>query len=182
MERLAEWVIVPAGPADAAELAKVHVKAWRETYAGILSDRYLADMREELHRRRWIRQLARPTPGGVVLAAEGPRGLVGYCAGAVITATPRAADAEVFTLYLVQAAQRAGIGRQLLAATAAVLSARGAGSLVLWVLNANRSARSFYERLGGSPAGERSVSGWSGQLKETAYLWRDIETLAAQRR
>ena len=32
MERTSDVAIVPVGPSDAADLAHVHVKAWRETY------------------------------------------------------------------------------------------------------------------------------------------------------
>ena len=38
------YAIVPAGPGDAAELALVHVQAWRETYPGVLPAAYLARM------------------------------------------------------------------------------------------------------------------------------------------
>src|SRR5437764_9780247 len=48
MERLADVVICPAGPADAAELGQVHVKSWRETYPGLLPQTYLAAMRPEV--------------------------------------------------------------------------------------------------------------------------------------
>jgi len=178
MERLADCVILPAGPGDAAELARVHVASWRETYDGILPSAYLAAMRAEPHARRWRRELTAPSRGDIVLAVESSRGLVGYCAGAVSGAASGAGEAEVFTLYLMKAVQGAGIGRQLLCATAKVLHARGARSLGLWVLDANRAARGFYERLGGRPAGHRPVTGWGGRLSETAYRWETIEVLS----
>jgi hypothetical protein len=31
VESLLDYAISPAGPADAAELARVHVRSWRET-------------------------------------------------------------------------------------------------------------------------------------------------------
>ncbi|MEO8813086.1 MAG: GNAT family N-acetyltransferase [Caulobacteraceae bacterium] len=169
MERLAEAVILPAGPGDDIALARVHVDAWRETYTGLLPRAYLDAMNPRLHARRWRTLLSRPRTGEVVLAAEGPAGLVGYCHGA---STGR--EAEVFTLYLLRAAQNGGTGRRLLAATARVLAADGADRLRIRVLNRNGRARGFYEHLGGRAAGERAVGGWGGGLVETCYVWDDI--------
>ena len=169
MERLADCVILPPGPADADDLARVHIAAWRETYAGLLPDGYLAAMNTKVHARRWRVQLTRARAGEVVLAAEGAGGLVGYCAGAV-----GGGEAEIFTLYLLRAVQRTGLGRRLLEAAARGLAGQGATSLRLWVLNANHPARGFYERHGGRVAGERPVRGWGGHLMETAYRWEDI--------
>lgn len=181
MERLADTVIFPAGPGDAAGLARVHIESWRETYRGLLPQAYLAAMDPRIHARRWRSQLTRVRQEDLVLAAEGPGGLIGYCAGALPVGEASAGRAEVFTLYLIASAQKAGLGRQLLISAARVFSARGARSLGLWVLNGNRGARGFYEHLGARPGAERPVSGWGGGLRETAYVWRDIATLVQGR-
>jgi hypothetical protein len=54
------------------------------------------------------------------------------------------------------------------------LAAKGAESLVIWVLRDNHRARGFYEAMGGVVAGERSerVGGWS--VPSVAYRWADI--------
>lgn len=176
MERLAETNIVPAGPGDAAALAEVHVRAWRETYAGLLPAAYLARMNAAVHATRWRRQLSRTRPGDVVLAAEGPEGLVAYCAGAVLSSSS-IHEAEIFTLYVLKSAQGLGLGRRLLSTAARVLEAEAARSLRLWVLSGNVRAREFYLHLGGALVAERPVSGWGGGLSEVAYRWRDIRVL-----
>lgn len=177
MERLAESVIIPAGPGDAAALAEVHVRSWRETYFGLLPAQYLARMSAPVHAARWRRQLTRARPGEVVLAAEGPRGLVAYCAGAAATAGSSNDEAEISTLYLLKSAQGRGLGRTLFATTSRVLEAEGASALHVWVLNGNERARGFYVHLGGKAVAERPVTGWGGGLRETAYRWRDIRAL-----
>jgi len=174
MERLDDMVIVAAGPGDAAALAEVHVTAWRETYRGLLPAAYLAQMNTGLYARRWRRQLMAARPPEIVLAAEGRDGLVGYCAGQTRS---DGASAEVSTLYVLEAVQKRGLGRRLLAASARVLQARGAASLSLWVLNGNVPARGFYEHLGGVAVAERAVRGWGGGYRETAYHWADIKPL-----
>lgn len=141
MERLADVSIIAAGPGDAAGLARVHVEAWRETYAGLLPAPYLAAMDVIRHARRWRRQLTLAPEAEIVLVAEGRDGLVGYSGGLVLAGRP--AMGLVNTLYLLRSAQGAGLGRGLLGAMARVLAARGAGSLQLWVLEGNARARGF---------------------------------------
>ena len=176
MERLADYLIIAAGPGDALALAETHVRAWRETYPGLLPQQYLDRMSPVLHARRWRRQLSSPGEGDVVLAAEGPEGIVGYCAGS-IGARADAGAAEVFTLYLLRGAQGDGLGRRLLSATARVLTAKGARRLDIWVLSGNERAKGFYAHLGGRQAAERASAGWGGRLRESLYRWPDISVL-----
>lgn len=174
MQRLDDRMIIAPGPGDAAALAEVHVDSWRETYAGLLPDIYLWRMNPQLYTRRFRRQLMSEKPLEVMLAAEGRGGLSGYCAGHVDNDGRRA---EVSTLYLLKTAQKLGLGRRLLVATARVLQARGADSLSLWVLDGNEPARGFYTHLGGLPVQGRAVQGWGGGFRETAFLWPDINGL-----
>lgn len=173
MERLASYNILPAGPGDAAALARVHVRSWRETYAGLLPEPFLAQMNPGVYARRWRRQLMTANASDLVLCAEGAGGLVGYCG-----ATEGSNGAEVSTLYVVRPAQRRGVGKRLLSSAARVMASRGAFSLHLWVLSTNAKAREFYEHLGGTAVEERRVSGWDGAYRETAYSWPDIRKLA----
>ena len=180
MEDLLDYAISPAGPADALELGRVHVRSWRETYPGILPQVALDRMNASAHARRFHLELARAQKGQVTLIAEGADGAVGYAAGALLggDGRGRGADAEVFTLYVLRQAQGAGVGRALLRASARVLRAEGAKSLMLFVLSRNEHARGFYERLGGEAFAEVASHGWGDGLTETAYRWNDIGALA----
>lgn len=174
MQRLAEALIVPAGPGDADVLAKLHVETWRETYAGLLPAGYLGAMDVKRHARRWRAQLAASVKPAPVLVAEQRGGLVGYCAGG----QARDDDAEVFTLYILRKAQGGGLGAELLIGMARVLRAGGARSLHLWVLASNVRAHAFYQHLGGTSDRSRPVAGWGGGLSETRYVWPEIDALA----
>jgi len=166
------YAIIPAGPGDDAELARVHVQSWRETYAGILPADYLARMSTPLHARRWRSRLMRIS-GEITLVAEGPRGLVAYASGQ----SSRSGDeteGEITTLYVTRSAQACGLGRRLLTGVARTLADRGATSLVIWVLRENLLAQGFYEHLGGEPseAGHETVGG--ATARTIAYRWPDI--------
>jgi ribosomal protein S18 acetylase RimI-like enzyme len=171
------YAIAPAGPADAAALARLHVEAWRETYVGILPQAYLDRMSTALHEHRWRQRLA--STREVTLAAEGRDGLVGYVSAERARGTRAASEAEISTLYVLKSAQRAGLGRQLFTAAARVVADRGATSLVVWVLRDNLNARGFYERLGGrrDEIGNEYVGG--AVVASVLYRWPDLRAWLA---
>jgi len=170
------FVVFPAGPSDAEDLAQVHVRTWRETYRGILPEAYLARMSAAAHARRWRQALARPASGEVTLAAADRSGIVGY-AGVGPSRSGRAGEAEIHTLYLLRAVQGRGLGRELVGDAARLMAARGFTSMMISVLSDNRPARGFYERLGGAAEPDRMEPGPAGLASETAYLWPDIRKL-----
>lgn len=172
------FVIFPAGPSDAEEMARVHVTSWRETYRGLLADAFLARMSEPGFTRRFRRALTDPGDTVTLVAAD-RYGLVGYAQGG---ASRRGApgEAEIATLYLLRQAQGQGLGARLMAQTARALAAQGATSLMISVLRDNLRARGFYEHLGGEPEAARQEPGPGGRLLyEVAYRWRDIRSLTA---
>jgi ribosomal protein S18 acetylase RimI-like enzyme len=170
------FVVFPAGPSEAEELARVHVTSWRETYRGLLPDAFLARMSEPGFARRFRRVLT--TPGAeVTLAASGRYGLVGYAQGGP-SRRGVAGEAEIATLYILRHAQGSGLGRQLLIESARALKAQGAASLMISVLRDNIRARGFYEHLGGQAEPARREPGPGGRLLyEVAYSWGDIASL-----
>jgi ribosomal protein S18 acetylase RimI-like enzyme len=170
------FVVFPAGPSDAEDLARVHVASWRETYRGLLPDAFLARMSEPGFTRRFRRALADPS-AGVTLAAGDRDALVGYAQGGP-SRRGATGEAEVATLYVLRHAQGRGLGAQLMRETALVLAAQGATSLMISVLRDNVRARGFYEHLGGEAEAARQEPGPGGRLLyEVAYRWPDIRSL-----
>jgi ribosomal protein S18 acetylase RimI-like enzyme len=170
------FVVFPAGPSDAEELARVHVTSWRETYRGLLADAFLARMSEPGFTRRFRRALTNPG-SGITLAAADRYGLVGYAQGGP-SRRDTAGEAEIATLYVLRQAQGQGLGKRLMSETARALAANGATSLMISVLRDNIRARGFYEHLAGEPETARQEPGPGGRLLyEVAYRWRDIRTL-----
>ena len=173
MQRELTYAIAPAGPADAAALARLHVETWRETYAGILPRMYLDRMSVALHERHWRHRLA--STREATLAAEGHKGLVGYVSAQRSRGRRSPpGEAEIATLYLLKSVQGLGLGRALFTAAARVMAARGAEALVLWVLRDNEGARGFYERLGGrvDVASEEYVGG--AVVPSVRYRWPNL--------
>lgn len=171
------FLIFPAGPTDAAALARVHVESWRETYAGMLSAAWLGRLSLEGHAGRFARTLSKPGPDDVTLMAADPWAAVGYAQGGR-SRRGVPGEAEIMTLYLLRAAQGQGLGRRLLTSTARALAAQGARSLVISVLHDNVPARGFYGHLGGQAEPARRERGPDGGVHlEVAYAWPDIASV-----
>ena len=168
----------PAGEADAAGLAQVHVAAWLETYPGLVPDSFLAKLSVAERTKRWTQILSEPaTPLGtkVFLAEEVGDRLVGF-ASCGPQRTPELASAgfaaEFMAIYVLRSAQRRGIGHRLMQMMATDLVGRGLDGASVWVLRANLPARSFYEKLGGTVV--LTSDAWKeGEtvLHEVAYGW-----------
>lgn len=172
------FVVFPAGPSDAEELARVHVTSWRETYRGLLPDAFLARMSEPGFARRFYRDLSEPG-ASVTLAAGDRSGLVAYAQGGPSRRGVRG-EAEIATLYVLRHAQGRGLGGEMTLEMARALAARGATSLMISVLRDNLRARGFYEHLGGRAETARQERGPGGALLyEVAYIWPDIQALIA---
>jgi ribosomal protein S18 acetylase RimI-like enzyme len=156
-------------------LARVHVQAWRETYAGLLPPGFLARMSEPGFARRFHRDLAQTT--AVTLLAADRSGVIGYAQGGP-SRRRTDGEAEITLLYVLRASHGRGVGRELLTRTARALAEQGAASLIISVLRENHPARRFYEHLGGEAETPRQEPGPGGQLLyEVAYRWADIGAL-----
>ena len=105
------------------------------------------------HARRFRRELIRRAKATqVMLIAEGADGAVGYARRRDAARGRGAARARRRGLHPLCAARRPralASAARCCGATARVLEAQGATSLMLFVLSRNERARGFYERLGG---------------------------------
>jgi ribosomal protein S18 acetylase RimI-like enzyme len=153
------FTIRRAGPGDARAIAETGVLGWRSAYRGILPDEYLDGMSIDTREIAWQHRLE-ADPDGLTPAWVGEAG--GRVVGFVSGGPPRDEDvaasaAEIYAIYLRPEAWRQGLGRALMDAATTHLRALGATYLVLWVFEANRPARSFYEALGWVADGGRQA-------------------------
>lgn len=174
----------PATLADAPAIARVQVATWRHTYAGMVPQDYLDRMREEVNTAAWERGIV--AASRAVVVAERTAEVIGFASGGVPARDPATgAGAELDAIYVAPSLQRQGAGRLLAAAVAGHALARGAASMVVWVLAGNRVGRSFYEGLGARllPGSGREIDfGWGSPVDEVAYLWTDLPRVALTRR
>jgi phosphoribosylanthranilate isomerase len=163
-----------ATPADAEALGRVHVTAWREAYAGLVPDAVLTTLDPREWGAMWDKALAKNTMAHV---AEQDGTIVGFSSGGPQRDSSIAFSGEIYAIYVLQAAQRQGVGRALMSAIATDLMARGHTSAMLWVLEGNRAARRFYAALGGREIARREQQREGFSATGIAYAWDDLRTL-----
>jgi GNAT superfamily N-acetyltransferase len=140
-----------ARPEDARPVAEVHVDSWRHTYRGVLPDEYLDRLSVDDRESMWLGAFADPDPKSGALVAEADGHLVGFASfGPSRDEDAPDGTGEVPAIYVEPAALGTGVGRELFAAVTETLRDAGFTRATLWVLEANASARRFYEKAGWS--------------------------------
>jgi ribosomal protein S18 acetylase RimI-like enzyme len=174
---LPELAVRAAALADAAAIASVHRESWRTTYAGILPEDFIAANAGGKSEAAWHGRLARAGPGESTWIVERDGEIVGFASCGDARHRLEGLQAEIYALYVVQAHQRRGAGRELVRACASHFVRQGQFGFYLWVLKANR-ARMFYEAMGGAEIGEKNERlGGLHSFAQVAYGWHDLTAL-----
>ena len=162
---------------DAAAIAHILVDTWRQAYAGIMPDDFLAGMSVEAREKRLRDGFLIPAPDRFVVVAEEESGAVVGCVmgGACRDDEPHYSG-EVYAIYVQPGHQHKGIGLALIRAAVRRLLAMDHSSLLIWTLTENPS-RGFYEALQGNLVRERQVEIGGMLFPEVGYGWRDLQSL-----
>ena len=166
-------MIRPAKVEDAPAIARVHVASWQSTYRGMLPDEFLASLSESGYAERWKRVIGEGT--SKVYVAEDGGEVVGFASGGRERAGEKGYVGELYAIYVIDAAQRRGFGRELVRASVAGLRELGLDDMIIWVLRDNQPARRFYERLGGMYVRAQPITIGAVTLEEVSYGWRRLD-------
>lgn len=168
-----------AHAADADPVAQLHARSWRENYRGAFTDAFLDGDLPGERLRVWQERLADPPQDQFVqLAVDGPA-LEGFVC--VYGNHDPQWGSFIDNIHVAGAAKRSGIGASLMQQAGAWLDRHHPTlGIHLWVLEANSTARRFYERLGARDAGVSTME-THGQaiVRCCRYVWRDPGSLLA---
>jgi len=164
-----------AKPADAAEIANVHLNSWREAYQGQLAPEFLDGMPFTFKSRKqnWEHFLAQHPNN--LFVAEGERGIVGFMSLNTPGRDVEMKDhAEVGAIYLLARHKGKKVGLHLLKAGFKSLSERGFNKAYCWMLKGNPTAK-FYESTGAKLNGKEKVVQIANKDEaEVMYVWDSI--------
>lgn len=164
-----DFLIRPATPDDVPAIAEVNVASWRAAYRGQVPDAVLdaLDPAARAESRRGWMSAEEPEMRHWVIEARGK--VLGYSdTGPARDEGLPAGAGEVWTIYLHPNSWDAGLGRQLFAHAIDDLRSRGHTTLILWVLESNARARTFYEAAGWQPDGGRK------EEDDHGYVMREV--------
>ncbi len=155
-----EVTVRPAVPEDARAVASVHISSWRGAYPGLLPAELLESLSLSARERQWRRWLE---PGGErshTLVAESGGAVVGF---STLVMQCRDADepegvGEIPALYVRPQSWGCGAGTALMDASVVEMRAGGCRQAILWMLEGNDRAASFYAGQGWRADGGRRGS------------------------
>lgn len=158
-----------ARPADAMDVARVHVRSWQAGYAGLLPEDLLQRLRPEDRAPRYAFGRS-PDDGPTTIVSVRDEVICGFATTGSARGGGDTSLGELLALYVDPGFWRMGVGRHLVAAARRQLSGRGFTEAMLWVLVGNRQAEAFYRADGWAPDGARRTDEvWGVTLDELRY-------------
>ena len=138
-----------ATPADARAIAEVQVHTWRKAYAGVVPADFLQQLDVGRREAYWAEVIGSLAEADRPWVAESDGSLVGFISfGSAHDGDDDRRTGEIYSVYVHPDSWSRGIGADLMARAVADLRSHGYTSATLWVLAANRRARTFYENFG----------------------------------
>ena len=155
-------IVRPAQVEDVAQMARVLVRCWQETYRGLMSDAVLDDPGFPTARERmWTAYLTDERyRHNRVAVAERDDELVGVAMSGPPEDATEAWTRQLYVLYVYAADHGTGAGRALLEAVIDPTE-----SVALWVADPNPRAQAFYRKHGFVPDGTAQVEGGVREIR-----------------
>ena len=152
---------------DRLAVSGIYEASWKYAYRDILPGEYL----ESIPAGRWVSGLDFSDRIHLVML-DGGRYI-----GAACCCASRFPEfdgwGEIVSLYLLPSHMGRGYGRPLLEAAVSALAGQGYRDVFLWVLEENRRARAFYEKMNFQLSGARRADVIGGKtVREAAYCRR----------
>lgn len=163
---------------DIKAVARVYVDGWKTTYYGLVPDDYLKRLSYEEAKQRWLQFLNTENEPFIYIAINDAGKVIGFAAGKSID--DEKFHGELYSLYLLQECRGLGTGRQLVSATAKHFKERGIASMMVWVMEQNKSGLGFYKRMGGKEYLHRKSEFGGTVVDDVAYGWKDVSVLSME--
>lgn len=159
-------IIRDANKSDACKVGTIHYSAWIETYTGMLPESYLATRSAE----KSI-ELFKQNECKNVVVAEVEGEVVGFCGFGEFREFVEGDNiGEIQGIYLLDTYKRKHLGQKMIEYVIEELKEFGYNKVGLWVLESNKSAIRFYEKLGFAYSGRSKKVNLGEQITELLYI------------
>ncbi|MFC4662103.1 GNAT family N-acetyltransferase [Oceanobacillus aidingensis] len=167
-----------ASKKDIKSIAKVYVDGWKTTYKGFVPGNYLESLTYRKAEQKWMSFLSSENNPFIYIAVNEDGKTIGFAAGKGLDSDKF--DGELYALYLLQESRGLGTGKQLVSAIAKHFTEQGMNSMMVWVMEQNRSGLGFYERMGAKAYLRRKNEVGGMLVEDVAYGWEDVSALCRE--
>ncbi|MDH3194969.1 MAG: GNAT family N-acetyltransferase [Hyphomicrobiales bacterium] len=157
-----------AATGDAAALAGVYERSWREAYAGMLPALALNRMIAQRGALWWSSALRHRSD---ILVLDIDAAIAGYASLSRARIGGGGMVGEVRELYLDPLYQGIGFGAQLFGAARQVLNSRGNDRVIVTALEENHRAIAFYRQCGGRLLGRGKTTFGGEPFATRSFVW-----------
>ncbi|MCL2427110.1 MAG: GNAT family N-acetyltransferase [Oscillospiraceae bacterium] len=134
---------------DVYDYAITHINCWKDAYKGIISDEHISNMYAQLEERvERCRHSIENLDGFEYYCAINDDDMIGRLIFSKCRDEDKLDAGEIGAIYLIAEHWDKGYGKQMLEFALSELSKAGYEEIVIWVLEANKRARRFYEKHG----------------------------------
>ncbi len=142
-----------AVPADAPDMAEIHMRSWKAAYKGIVPEEYIQRQNKK-RPAMWQQIMARENTTKYVIQKDGKT--VGFVCVVATTQDDDTADdvCELEGIYLHPDYYRQGIGTKALEFAFDIAHGWNKSFMTLWVFSENINSIKFYETFGFVPDGK----------------------------
>lgn len=172
--------IRPAEFRDTADIARLHVEVWRQTYHELAPPAAYAALNEDHRYKIWAGKLSANDPHEITLVAESEGQLLGMGTAGPPSDSVFGTRAEIKHLYIRSNAKRRGIGSRMLSELTSYMKNLGYRAAALSVVEGNAQAIQFYSALEGDIIGKFIDPGPVWRSQNIVYAWDDIKDLISQ--
>jgi len=173
--------IRPATPSDSDNISSLHVDATRHGYQNFADASYLAQLDQDITPAKWAEWLNDSTHALIAFTDDSEAQATGFISfGPIRTRIKEdrgimpSWPGEIYGLYLHPDHWGNGIAQALMRAITDPMRKNYWDKALLWVIDKNKRAVSFYEQMGGQRVGKQQADIGGKTVTELAFGWKDI--------
>lgn len=155
---------------DLMQIAIIGNLDWKKAYRGIIDDEFLDNLSDKDNYERLKKNYK---DGPFIVAVDGDK-VLGFCRYSESNRSnpdDKHHDCEICALYVNWEDRGKGIGAALVNFVKSYFKSIGKKKMIIWCLEKNYPSRKFYEKMGGSIYGSKSIEKGGKEYAEVGFSY-----------
>ena len=161
-----------ASAEECLEVAKVHVRSWKESFAGLVPESVMDGITVEKRTKAFLGRF-QSSSYKMYVAEVADQGVIGFADCGEPRHEITGYQTELYAIFLLPEFQGSGVGRRLFALCVEAVVKSGKSSMYLLAFE-NSPYRSFYDKMGGVVIGKQQVEIEGTMFDAVVYGWDNL--------